>query len=329
MESNIPWSSIVKNIKGQLTTQEQQSLDNWLKEDDNNLKILSEIQNIYSLTSYIPPYFYPDREEAWKNINSKINIYKRNRKLVVSWFKYVAAAIAVLLIGYSSLIIYHNIKIENSQYYSEIIAPPGQKTLVLLPDSSSVWLNSGSTLKYGVDFNVNNRNVVLDGEAFFDVKKDKTKKFVVQTGTLFVHVYGTSFNVKNYSDEYLQEITVKEGRVGVYDKNKALKQLTPGQQVLLNKSTKKLTSSNADPDIVSSWKDNELKFDNTPFATVVKYLERWYGVNINFDPTMNGKHNYTFKIKTESLTELLEKIKLMTPIAYEVNGKDVKIRYVK
>jgi transmembrane sensor len=302
-------------------------LENWLKEDESHSQILSEIQIVYSLTSSIPPYFYPDKEKAWRKIDRQTRSSGAKVRQLFNRLKYTAAAAVLLLVSLTLLWNYHARTVEERGHFSEIVAPPGKKTMVVLPDSSLVWLNSGSSLKYNGNFNVKDREVVVTGEAFFDVKRNEAKKFSVRTGILSVQVYGTAFNVKNYENDQLQEITVSEGRVGISNKTRELKQLTPGQQAVLNKSTNKLTFSKADPAVVSSWKDNELKFDNTPFDEVVKYMERWYGVSINIDPSMTGKHQYTFKIKTESLTEILEKIKVMTPIAYEINGKDVRIRY--
>lgn len=327
MENNIPWNSIVKNLKGQASPDEQAALERWLNEDESHSQILSEIQNVYSLTSSIPRYFYPDKEKAWRKIDSQTRSSGAKVTQLFNSLKYTAAAVVLLMVSLTLFWNYHARTVEDRRHFSEIVAPPGQKTMVVLPDSSLVWLNSGSSLKYNGNFNVKDREVVLTGEAFFDVKRNEAKKFSVRTGILSVQVYGTAFNVKNYENDGCQEITVSEGRVGISDKTGELKQLTPGQQAVLNKSTNKLTFSKADPAVVSSWKDNELKFDNTPFAEVVKYLERWYGVSINIDPSMIGKHQYTFKIKTESLTEILEKMKVMTPIVYEINGKDVRIRY--
>ena len=327
MENYIPWQCIVKNIKGNAEPHDVELLNKWLEADKSHYDILFEIENIYKLTSSIPVYFYPDKERAWKRIDRKTQYSLAKVKQLFKKLKYTAAALVLLFFSLTLFWTYHNRTLKERGYFSEIVVPPGQKTMVILPDSSLVWLNSGSSLKYNGDFNIKYRELVLEGEAFFDIKRNETKKFIVRTGILSVQVYGTSFNIKNYEDDNFQEITVSEGRIGIYNKTKELKQLIPGQQGILNKSTNQLTILKTEPQIVSSWKDNELRFDNTPLDEVVKYLERWYGVNINIDATMVGKHNYTFKIKTESLTEILEKIKVMTPIAYEINGKDVKIRY--
>jgi transmembrane sensor len=327
MEHQIPWDIIVRDLKGQATPEEVASLNHWLENDIAHVKILSEIHDVYRITAKLPPVFNPDKEHAWKRINRQTGNSRFRIRQMLDRLKYAAAALVLFMASFTFFLIYQANTRETLHRFTEVIAPLGQKSMVVLPDGSSVWLNSGSSLKYQGNFNIREREVFLNGEAFFDVRKDEAKKFRVQAGILTVNVYGTSFNVKNYEDDVLQEITVSEGMVGISDKRGELKQLTPGLQAVFNKNTKKISFIQANPEVVSSWKYNELKFDNTPFTEVIKYLERWYGVNIKIDPSMVGKHNYTFRIKTESLTEMLEKIRLMTPINYNIDGKDVVIKY--
>lgn len=328
MNENIPWNVIIKKIRKSITEKESLELDEWLGTSELNRKVFSEILNIARVTTSAPEYFVPNKEKAWEKINSRIELSQAKPKPSYSKYGYVAAALVFVIMSFFFLWFYHSGNMFYQRQSTEVISPMGQKTMIVLPDSSLVWLNSGSTLKYSGVFNKKEREVILEGEAFFEVRKNSSKMFRVKAGILFVDVYGTSFNVKNYADDNTKEVTVSSGRVSVGDSQKALKSLTKGQQAVLNKTTNKLSVVNAEPDVVSSWKNNELKFDNTPLTEVVKYLERWYGVNINIEKSMIGKHNYTFKIKTESLTEILEKIKIITPIAYEINGKDVRIRYI-
>ena len=326
MTQNIPWQIIVKHLHQETTEEEQKLLDQWVKKSKQNLKIYKEIAEVYITTGETSLPLNPDKEKAWQKISSKISsgsvlktIYKRYS---------VAAATVILLISISLLLLLEQRQRNwSSDQYTEIVVPMGQKSKVVLPDSSLVWLNSGSILKFRNSYNKKEREVELSGEGFFDVKKNKKKIFRVKTGILHVDVYGTAFNVKNYENDNLQEITVSEGSVGVFSSKNELKCLKVGQQAVLNKANNRISYTYDDPNVVSSWKNNELTFDNTPCDDVVKYLERWYGVSIEVDPGMKGKHNYTFKIKTESFTEMLEKMKLITPIEYEINGKDVRIRY--
>ncbi|MCW1735454.1 FecR family protein [Anaerorudis cellulosivorans] len=328
MERRIPWNIIAKSFKGEANQEELDELTAWLDVDETNSEVYGEIFRVYESTSFLPPYFEPDQKKAWASINKRIK-NRNGVKHFVSRFHYAAAVLVIVLLGVAFFTLYTSHLDQLSRQYTEIIAPAGQKTKVVLPDGSTVWLNSGSVLKYNGAFNIKDREVLLaEGEAFFDVAKNKAKRFRVNIGNLFVDVHGTSFNVKNYKEDNIQEITVSEGRVAITDKKKELGLLTRGDRAVLDKKTRRLSFGSGDPEAISSWRNDELKFDNTPLSEVVKYLERWYGVNIEVEPSsVSEKHHYTFRIKTESLTEILEKMKVITPIIYEIDGKEVKIKY--
>ncbi|QGY46215.1 DUF4974 domain-containing protein [Maribellus comscasis] len=328
MEQNTPWHIIDKYFKNQTTPEEIAELNSWIKEDKANEKLMSEAFNVYTVTNPIQQPLRPDMGKAWQKINQKISPPNKPVIQLFTKIKYVAA-IAILLVAFSVFWFILNLgKDQLLQQYTEIVTPLGQKSMIVLPDSSFVWLNSGSSLKYKGNFNLNEREVILNGEAYFEVHKNKSKKFRVKTGILNVVVYGTAFNIKNNPDDSFQEITVSEGKVGISDKTGELKQLIKGDQATLNKKSNKIEFTHNSPEVVCAWKNNELIFDNTPLEEAIKYLERWYGVNIAIDKKMKGKHNYTFRIKTESLREMLEMMKIMTPLEYEINGKDVKIFYM-
>jgi len=329
MNSSTPWQVITKFFQKTITQEELTELNNWLKEDVENEVLLSEAYNIYSITHYSPKPFNPDVEMAWKKIDKRLSPTRPGKRTLVGKLKYVAAVAAVFAVALSYVWLNNESKSSQiaAQSNTEIVTPMGQKTMVILPDSSIVWLNSGSSLKYNGNFNLKDREVILKGEAYFEVKKNISKRFRVKTGIFNVDVYGTAFNIKNHENDNFQEITVANGRVGISDKNGEIKQLTRGDQALFNKESNTITFRESVPEVVSAWRNNELIFDNTPLEEAIKYMERWYGVNITIDVKMQGKHNYTFKIKTESLREMLEMMKVMTPLEYEINGKDVKIRY--
>lgn len=328
MKENTPWNIIVKYLQKRATAEELTELNRWMEEDKENKKLLAEAFDVFAVSGSLPPPMTPDLEKAWQKINRKLTTKVHPAKLWFEKIKYAAAVVAILLIGFSTLWMVTSVKNKQIlQQQTEIISPLGQKSKVVLPDSSVVWLNSGSSLKYKGNFNMKGREVVLEGEAYFEVFKNKSKKFRVKTGILNVDVYGTAFNIKNHSDDNFQEITVSEGRVGISGKTGEIRQLIRGDQAILDKKTNKIMFTQNSPEVINAWKNNELIFDNTPLEEAIKYLERWYGVQITIDKAMMGKHNYTFKIKTESFREMLEIMKVMTPIEYEINGKEVKIRY--
>jgi len=328
MAPKAPWHIFFKCFQNQATPEDLAEIKNWLGEDPENLEMLNEVYNIYSISTALAPPLNPDTQKAWGKVDQKISS-KPTRKPLNYRLRYAIAVAAVLVFGLMLWVITDNyLRFDRlSNQFTEVVTLPGQKTSVILPDGSIVWLNSASTLKYPTVFNARKREVFLTGEAFFNVHKDKSKKFRVKCGGLDVDVYGTSFNVKNYPDENSQEVTVAEGIVGIGSNSKEIRRLTIGEQATLNKKSGEIIFENENPDLVSAWKNNELIFRNTPIGEVIKSLESWYGVKIAIENQMIGGHNYTFKIKTESFKEVLEMMQVMTPFEFKINGKDIEIKY--
>ncbi|HEY5591947.1 MAG TPA: FecR domain-containing protein [Paludibacter sp.] len=321
---------IIKELKGETSPEESQKIDNWINESFENHKLYNELWSAFQLTSLDIDLFSSDKEAAWSKIVSKISVRPKSGSLFIQVSRMAAAAVIFFLIGLGVQYSFTDrLPSDFLSQFSTVIVPKGQKSMMLLPDGSSVWLNSGSTLKYKNSFNSNIREVELQGEAFFEVKKDKSKMFCVNIGSTKVEVYGTAFNVKNYKDEKIMEVTVENGNVGVIRDGIRLADLTKGKQVLINNETSGVSLNNVQVDIVTAWKNNELVFDGTPLEEVIRYLERWYGVNITIEKQMKKKHNYTFKVKTESFSELLELLKVITPLQYKIDGRNVTIRYSK
>jgi len=327
MAPKAPWHIFFKCFQNQATTEELAEIKDWLGTDIENLEILNEVYNVFTISAVVTPPLNPDVQKAWNKIDQKITQAPAIKQIN---YRPIYAAIAAMLVFGLLLfgVIDNYLRMDRlSRQFTEVTTLPGQKTSVTLPDGSKVWLNSSSSLKYPTNFNVRKREVVLTGEAFFEVYKDKSKRFRVKSGILDIDVYGTSFNVKNYPDEYLQEVTVDDGIVGISNDAQEIRKLKKGEQAVLNKASKKILFKTEDASLVTAWKNNELIFRNTPVNEVFKSLESWFGVNIKFDKRMIWEHNYTFKIKTESFKEVLGMMQVMTPFKYTINGKDIEIMY--
>ena len=327
MAPKAPWHIFFKCFQNQATQEELAEIKDWLGEDIENLEMLNEVYNVFTISAVVTPPLNPDVQKAWNKIDQKITQAPAIKQ--INYRPIYAAIAAVLVFGLLLFGVIDNyLRMDRlSRQFTEVTTLPGQKTSVTLPDGSKVWLNSSSSLKYPTNFNVRKREVILTGEAFFEVFKDKSKRFRVKSGILDIDVYGTSFNIKNYPDDYLQEVTVADGIVGVSRDAQEIRKLKKGEQALLNKESKKILFKTEDADLVTAWKNNELIFRNTPVNEVFESLESWFGVNIKFDKRMIGVHNYTFKIKTESFKEVLGMMQVMTPFKYTINGKDIEIIY--
>jgi ferric-dicitrate binding protein FerR (iron transport regulator) len=208
------------------------------------------------------------------------------------------------------------------------LTPKGEKSKLILPDNTVVWLNSGSKLSYSNFGNNGLRKVELEGEAFFDVAKDKQHPFIVITKDYDVKVLGTKFNVRSYSNENTSETVLEEGSVEITLQSGEKYMLSPGQMAVAGEKTA-LNISNVSVINKICWKNNILKLNNTPVKDMVPMLERWYGVHIDVtDMSRVADKRFTMTIKTESLQEVLQLMKYVTPIKYSVNGDNVKIEFL-
>jgi transmembrane sensor len=321
---------IIKELKGKASFEESLLLSRWVNESLENQNSYAELWSAYALSSPDVELVNPDKVASWSKIMTKISAPARRLMWIKKYTKLTAAAVLFFLIGIG----FHYLTAEKSDLspeflnqYATVIVPEGQKSMIVLPDGSSVWLNSGSTFKYKTSFNAQIRDVEIEGEAYFDVKKDKARMFRVKAGGSCVEVYGTAFNVKSYKEEKKLEVTVEHGNVGVIKDGTQLANLLKGEQATVLGDTKEVVLKDAKVDVVTAWKNNELIFDGMPFEEGIRYLERWYGVTIKIEEKMKRRHNYTFKVKTESLTELLKLLQVITPLDYKIDGKNVTIKY--
>jgi ferric-dicitrate binding protein FerR (iron transport regulator) len=165
-----------------------------------------------------------------------------------------------------------------SPVYNTLFNPRGSKVISLtLNDGTIVWLNSESSLRYPVAFVGNQRRVEITGEAYFEVAKDETKKFIVESNGVSTEVLGTHFNVNTYENEHDVKITLLEGAVKVR-KGLTTSILKPGQQAEVNADIK--VTSKVDIDAVMSWKNGFFHFANTSIPELMKQIARWYDIEI-------------------------------------------------
>ncbi|RPE08805.1 FecR family protein [Chitinophaga lutea] len=163
--------------------------------------------------------------------------------------------------------------------YNTLNTPRGRVFRVVLPDGSTVWLNAASTLRYPTSFNQHDRTVELSGEAYFDIQPQAGKPFKVKVGShTEVLVLGTGFNVSAYQNDALVATTLLHGKVSV---NRQL--LQPGEQAQLANGSPTLKIMKADTSQVMAWKNGMFNFDNADIREVMKQLERWYDIDVQYE----------------------------------------------
>ena len=225
-----------------------------------------------------------------------------------------------------------------ASHANEISVLYGSKSKITLPDGSTVNLNSGSTLRYPAEFDSENRNVSIEGEAYFDVKKDSHHPFLVKTNGIIIRVLGTKFNVKSYPEEKTVETTLVSGKVELYANNTVISNrnrlmvLKPNQQAVFEviKGQKDsilslVCNQNVDVSSIISWKDNRLKFCDEKFADLAQKLERWYNVDIDIKDQELQSTPFSGVFEKETVEQSLNALRLAAPFKYKMEKNQIII----
>ena len=326
-DDNIPYALLAKYFSNQASLQEKEKVHAWCNENTQNKQSFDLLQKQWHTAhSKRKASVIPDKEKVWNKIQKKITRIPMYSRFVMLRTVGIAATIALLL-GVS-LPYWFNLTIKTPPQEMHIYTQYGQKSQMVLPDGTQVWLNGGSSIAYPSDFNTNNRHLKLDGEAYFDVTKSSENPFIVKTKGVDVHVLGTQFNVRAYADNENISVALVSGRIDAYTANKQqlLAQLYPNQLLSVNKNNMKSSVLPCDAAIEAIWHQNKLFINNLSYADTWKSLEKWYGVRIK---TKNSPSDlrYYFTVKTETLTELLTLINRLTAIDFQINGEEVNISY--
>jgi ferric-dicitrate binding protein FerR (iron transport regulator) len=210
-----------------------------------------------------------------------------------------------------------------------VSTPYGGQYKVLLPDGSKVYLNAGSTISYPFFFDQKTRSVSLSGEAYFEVAKDKSRPFVVSVPRTVnvpdqkITVLGTHFNISAYPDERAYTTTLLEGSVKVSSSEKNISEvLVPGQQAVLAKTLK---IGPADTDGALAWKNGVFYFANQPIDRVMRELERWYNIEVQYQGEMPRVGFWGQISRNKMLSDVLRDLEYTNSIHFKIEGRRVTV----
>lgn len=209
----------------------------------------------------------------------------------------------------------------DANLFNTLSTPIGGQYNIVLADGTKVYLNAVSSIKYPTQFNGDQRIVELDGEAYFEVAKNKSKPFIVKSGDQDIEVLGTHFNVHAYDNESVVKTTLLEGSVAVNYKNqKAI--LKPGQQSNVSDKFNKIAIKQVDTEAAIAWKNGRFKFDNADLKTVMRQLERWYGIKVEYRGDVSDVRFNGGTFMNKNLSEVLKVLELSN-IKFKVEGKTI------
>jgi transmembrane sensor len=378
MSNNTIWELIAKKLSGEASLQELVELEVLLRD---NPDMHYPIQTVADLWHHATPdtedahAAFGAHQERMKqlgiNTETQAEAVAGTQAGLRSKTKFLLLSLSFLLLclaGYQFRSLFFSGTVEKlaaermvaNGDKSEISTRYGSRTKLLLPDSTQVWLNSGSKLTYDKTYGNGTREVSLSGEAYFDVVKNPTHPFVIHTVNIDIKVLGTAFNVKSFPNEKNTETSLIRGSIEVTFKNR------PSEKIIL-KPNEKLITANEEPVkdsaqkeaqqekskpatakeaarqdplvmvshltyephdgtiVETSWMENKLIFRSETFEELAIKLERWYGISIRFTDEEIKPRRLTGVFENESLQQALEALQLITPFAYKMNKSEVMI----
>lgn len=318
---------IQKYLQGKTSEEENRQLLLWIQQSPENKKQLfaeKDIWDTYGFHSDQKKYAASSELELLKK-----RIEEKKAGKTISLNRILQMAVILLItfgLGWSVQFISFTGNQQTAEVrMQEIFVPKGQVNQVFLADGTRIWINSETKLITPSVFAANERVVKLNGEAFFEVAKDKKRPFKVEVNGQQVEVLGTTFNVRAYDNSDKIETTLETGQIQLHI-GKQTTLLKPGEQSLFDKTSKQLIISKVDPGTFSSWKDGRYEFQNEDLIEVFKVIERWYDVKITADEAyFKGMHFSGVIKRNKDAEHFFELLNLSVPIRYEINSDKIRI----
>lgn len=309
-------------------------LETWIAASAENQQYFIQRREIwFSAVSHEAASVYNKNEafEAFKNrVESQKEMHKTPRqgfRLSVLW-RYVAVVAVIVAVGCIS---YWQGEVNVKDTFADISveAPLGSKTKLYLPDGTLVWLNAGSRMTYSQGFGVDNRKVELEGEGYFEVKRNEKIPFFVKTKDLQLQVLGTKFNFRDYPEDHEVVVSLLEGKVELNNLLREEKEafLSPDERAVLNKANGLMTVETVTASNASQWTGGYLFFDEELLLDIAKELERSYNVKIHIanDSLKTFRFYGNFVRREQSIQEVLEALAATEKMKYKIEERNITI----
>ena len=320
---------IYKYLNKTILPEESEQLRNWIELREENRATFNKLAAFYRNDESKLPVM---KEMVWVEINQRLGRGPNPKytRPLLNW-EMIFKVAAVLLIISAIVFRTYQISIDDNRQalktVSSIIkeAPFGAKITTKLPDGSMVTLNSGSKILFPEEFQGDTREVVLSGEAFFEVEHDQEKPFLVKMKRDVVRVLGTSFNIRSYPEDSAVYVAVASGRVSYSIPSGDEVMLEPGRMATYTPGKRSLETGEVNARQAFGWKDKILYFNNLTFDKISIELERWYGVKISYDKDIELDGTYSEQFHNATLQEVLHSLSFVYRFNFEIQGKKIMI----
>lgn len=314
----------VRFLLNECTEEELRAVNDWMRESKEHARQLFELEELYQLGKLDDTSDEQKAGKAEKRLFRRLEEERKHqhRRLVARrWMKMAAMLAIVLLMGGGGYFFYTHWETEEPL----LAVTTGEEIEeMVLADGTKVWLNKHSTLRYPQEFSEDRRQVYLEGEGYFEVKRNPDKPFVVWSDAMQVRVLGTVFNLKSDEGSRSAVATLLKGEIeveGNHDEGRVI--LAPGQRAELNGLSGRLVVKQGDTGF-ESWHSRQFIFDKADIFTIARTLEQSYGVKVILSPDINIQKTYTGALpRKESVKEVLNQLGNVIPVKYKIVGNSV------
>jgi len=332
----------------------------WIQQSDENKKYYEHIREVWLSATVFAPSAGDQYERSWLSFRNRNLVRQdigegthnlKSRGNLLRGPRVAAALILALLIGGIASRVIFDSKTDQDRDSYVIEAPRGAKSFVTLSDGTTIWLNAGSKISYHRNYNQENRNIFLEGEAYFIVTRNKSIPFQVYSSGLAIKALGTAFNVKAYPEEDIIETTLVEGKISIESTGKSGRKekvlIEPNQKASFYKSSERMlvspqitenlpepqrketkiarieVSKKINTELYTSWKDKRWVFKKQKLGDFAVILERLYDVKIIFKDEELKHYSLSGSFEEENLEQVLKAIQLTVPLDYSVQHREV------
>ena len=311
------WELTAREFANTATTAEQQQLLQWRAAQPAHEAQYQQQKQLWEKTA-APTMGVVDTDAAWQQVSTKLQrqaaaelaVAPRILPLYSYAMRIAASVLLVMALGWV--------------VYSAFLSGPamqvvrsGEKRLeVVLPDSSRVWLNERSTLTYATKFDESERLVKLEGEAFFQVRRNPQRPFIVKTGPATTKVLGTSFNLRAYPAAKAIALTVATGKVAFSSEQGTTAVVTPGYGAVLDKQQNRLTKMRVADENAWAWQSGRLQFTGQPLGEILPELEHYYGITLPLADMALANCRFTGTFQRAPLEEVLHVLEATLQVHY-------------
>ncbi|WP_159456075.1 FecR family protein [Chitinophaga eiseniae] len=308
-----------KYVAGKCTPEEQQLIEQWYQQESDASK---------ADTSGLP--FERLEKSIWQEVQQQT--VPAAKRVTIHRYKLLKVAALLLLVAGAGMLM--RIRRPVRENWQEIAASKAQPLQLVFDDGTRAWLNAGGKLRYPAHFTGTDRKIeLLHGEICLDVKQDPAHPFIVKSGQINIRVLGTVFNVRNYPQQALLQVTVQQGKIAVRG-DAGMQQLAekevvvlPDEQVTIHTGSQTFSKTTADGTAINSWTTGKLLFNNERLDVIALSLENRYGIQISFADSSLGAYRVTAGIETaDSLSAVMDMLCLANKLTYAIDGQHIILR---